>query len=85
MENPFEAIENRLIRIEYLLLEIIGKPKEIIYDEDLLISKEVLDLLRIKYTTLWRWQKQGRIKVYKVGKINYYKRSEIMDMLLISK
>jgi len=85
MENPFELIENRLIRIESLLLEIIGKPEEIVDDEDLLISKEVLDLLRIKYTTLWRWQKQGRINVYKVGKINYYKRKEIMENLLMSK
>ncbi len=53
--------------------------------DELLLTSQALELLKIKGTTLWRWHKQGRINVYKVGKINYYKKAELMDCLILSK
>lgn len=49
--------------------------------EDLLTPKEACGLLRITSTTLWRYEKQGKIKVYGIGAKRYYKRSELMESL----
>jgi hypothetical protein len=54
-------------------------------DEELLTKKQACDLLKIKETTLWRWQKQGRIDCYKISKNNYYKRSELLNCLILLK
>lgn len=54
-------------------------------NEDLLSREEVLDLLKINASTLWHWQKKGRIKVYKFANKCYYKRSELMDGLITKK
>jgi hypothetical protein len=45
---------------------------------DLIIREQVLDLLQINASTLYRWTKQGRITVYKYSNKCYYKRSEIL-------
>ena len=54
-------------------------------NEDLLSREQVLDLLKINASTLWHWQKKGRIKVYKFANKCYYKRSELMDGLITKK
>ena len=53
--------------------------------EELMTQKEVCELLRIDASTLWNWCNQGRIKKYGISKRRYYKRSEIMDSLILSK
>jgi hypothetical protein len=82
MENPFEIIINRLTNIENLLIEIQGKTKEVIIDEELIGRLEACELLKINSTTLWRWQKEGRINVYKFCKKSYYKRNELLDSII---
>ena len=53
--------------------------------DELLTKNEACNLLKIKETTLWRWQKQGRIDCYKISKNNYYKRSELLNCLILLK
>jgi hypothetical protein len=53
--------------------------------EDLLTREQVLDLLQINPTTLWHYQNKGKIPFYKLANKCYYKRSEIMDSLILVK
>jgi hypothetical protein len=53
--------------------------------EDLLNRQQVLELLNINATTLWHYQNKGKIPFYKFANKCYYKRSEIMDSLILVK
>ena len=53
--------------------------------DDLLSREQVLELLQINASTLWHWQNKGRIKVYKFSNKCYYKRSELMNDLILLK
>jgi hypothetical protein len=53
--------------------------------DELLNKKQACKLLKITPTTIWRWQKQGRIQTYKVSKINYYKKAELLNCLTLLK
>jgi hypothetical protein len=53
--------------------------------DDLMTRNEVLELLKINGSTLWRYQNQGRIKVYKFSNKAYFKRSELMNDLILLK
>ena len=68
------------IRIEIDALKVeLSNPQE--NNEELLNRKEVCELLRISEVTLWNWEKEGRIRSYKVNSRNYYKRSDIESAL----
>lgn len=54
-------------------------------NDDLMTRKEVLELLQINPSTLWHYQNKGRIKVYKFSNKCYYKRSELMNDLILLK
>lgn len=49
--------------------------------EPFLSSNEVLRLLKIGRTTLWRWNKEGLINPFKVGKKLMYRKSELDNLL----
>ena len=49
--------------------------------DELLTREEVLDLLQIDSSTLWRYQNDGKIKAYGIGNRRYYKKAEIIDAL----
>lgn len=53
--------------------------------EDLLNRQQVLELLNINPTTLWHYQNKGKIPFYKFANKCYYKRSEIMNSLILVK
>jgi hypothetical protein len=53
--------------------------------EDLLSREQVLDLLQINPTTLWHYQNKGKIPFYKFANKCFYKRSEIMNSLILVK
>jgi len=53
--------------------------------DDLMTRNEVLELLKINGSTLWRYQNQGRIKVYKINNKAYFKHSELMNDLILLK
>jgi excisionase family DNA binding protein len=49
--------------------------------DELLTKKQVCQYLNVTPTTIWRWQKQGKIETYGIGKIRYYKKAEITNLL----
>jgi len=51
-------------------------------DDDLLTTDQACSLLKIDQSTIWRWGKAKKIKVYAICGKRYYKRSEIMDSLI---
>ena len=53
--------------------------------EELLTKKQVCELLQITLTTLWRWEKNGKIETYGIGKNRYYKKAEILNLLTLVK
>ena len=50
-------------------------------EEDYLNAKEVLQLLKISYATLWRKETEGLIKFTKIGAKKLYKKSDIIELL----
>ena len=49
--------------------------------DELLTKKQVCKYLNVTPTTIWRWQKQGKIETYGIGKIRYYKKADILNLL----
>lgn len=85
VSNPFALLNERLERIESLLLEQQSQeakqPHQSTDETDLLTPKESAKLLRISIPTLWRWQKKGKVKCYGIAGSRYYKRSELLESL----
>jgi hypothetical protein len=53
--------------------------------EELLTREEACRFLRIDSSTLWAWSSQGRVKSYGIGARRYYKRSELLESLILLK
>ncbi len=53
--------------------------------DEILTKKEVCEFLKVQPITLWRWQKQGKIETYGIGKNRYYKKAEILNLLTLVK
>lgn len=51
-------------------------------NDDLMSRKQVLELLKIDASTLYRYQNSGKIPVHKFANRCYYKRSELMQCLI---
>jgi excisionase family DNA binding protein len=64
------------------ILEIMAKPKE---EEVLLTQKEVADFYRVSKATIIKWQKEGKIKAYSIDNERRYKKSELLDNLVLMK
>lgn len=54
-------------------------------DPDLITIKEACDLLSVSRGTLWRYEQQGKIKVYGIGARRLLKRSEVLNSLTLKK
>jgi len=64
------------------ILEIMTKPKE---DEVLLTQSEVCAFYKVSKPTIIKWQKEGKIKAYSIDNERRYKKSELMDSLVLMK
>jgi len=76
MQNPFEIFEERLKRIENLLLEIRGEKKPVAQDS-YITREEAANILRITLPTLHSYTMKGKIKGYRIGRRILYKKNEI--------
>ena len=55
-------------------------------NDEILTRDEVCELLSINASTLWSWQKQGKVKAFGItGSRRYYKRSQILENLTLLK
>ena len=55
------------------------KPKEA---EEYLTRTDVASMLKVNFSTLWNWQKKGKLIPSGIGGRVYYKRSDIEAMLI---
>ncbi len=76
MNNPFEAITERLSNIENLLLEIKHKPELEKQPENCTIKETAL-LLKVSEQSVHNYIKKGFLPAQKVGRILLIKRSDI--------
>ena len=80
MNNPFEAIDQRLSNIENLLLDIKHKPIEAEKTENLTV-KEASELLKVSDQSVHNYIKRGFLPAVKVGRILLLKRVDIENSL----
>lgn len=64
------------------IVKILEKPKE---EEVLLTQSEVCAFYRVSKTTIIKWQKEGKIKAYSIDNERRYKKSELLDGLVLMK
>jgi hypothetical protein len=64
------------------ILAVLEKPKE---EEVLLTQSEVCTFYKVSKTTIIKWQKEGKIKVYGIDNERRYKKSELLDSLILVK
>ena len=76
--NP-EDFKNEIIKG---ILEIVAKPKE---EEVLLTQSEVCAFYKVSKPTIIKWQKEGKIKAYAIDNERRYKKSELLDSLVLMK
>ena len=80
MNNPFEAIAERLSNIESLLLELKHKPVEEEKSENLTV-KETAEVLKVSEQSVHNYIKRGTLSAQKVGRILLIKRVDLEKAL----
>ena len=87
MENPFDILNERLIRIEALLKELMENQNRerpapsIISSEKLIGDKALAEYLGCTIQTVSRLKKNGKITFHRYGRKYYYKSDEIDEAL----
>lgn len=81
MPETLEALMALSIQI---LNETKQKPANVFFHDlkEILSVKEVCELLCINRTTLWNWEKKGSVKSYGIEGRKYFKRSDILELLI---
>jgi len=54
-------------------------------NEDLLTREETCKFLKIDSSTLWAWTNKGKVLAHGIGARRYYKRSELLQSLILLK
>jgi hypothetical protein len=54
-------------------------------DEELLTREETCKFLKIDSSTLWAWTNKGKVLAHGIGARRYYKRSELLECLILLK
>lgn len=83
MQNPFETIKQDLETIKSLLLEKQSTPSDTPKKEEDFLAEyipkcEVRGKLA-SASTLWKYEKEGRLQAYGIGGKRFYKKAEIED------
>ena len=72
--SMFEGLQNQLLELKANLV-----PKE---PNEYLTRNEVAELLKCDLSTLWNWQRKGKLTAYGIGSRIYFKRSDIDSILI---
>ena len=78
MSNPFQQLDERLERIEKILLNTEHAPA----NDTLLSKKDVCELLGISLNTLDTYTKNKTIPCYGIGSRIVFKREEVIGSLI---
>ncbi|MDO6736501.1 helix-turn-helix domain-containing protein [Wenyingzhuangia sp. 2_MG-2023] len=77
--NP-EQLQNAIT--ESVKQQVSELKKYFTEPEELLTREETATLLKVDKSTLWNWQKQGKLIPYGLQGRVYYKRSDIMKAIV---
>lgn len=65
-------------------IELLKKElKEDNHKKELLTQKETAEFLKVDASTIYHWVKRGNIKSYGIGGRRYFKRSELIESLIL--
>lgn len=80
--TPDELLANiRIVVADAIKHAKKEEPKQ----EEHLTTSDAMELLDCSKTTLWKWEKDGRIKKYGLGRKIYYKRTELLAAIKLIK
>lgn len=81
MSNPFEEINSRLERIEFILLDrkLETTTDNLSTADDFLTVNEAADLLHLKKPTVYSKVSRGELPVMKRGKRLYFSKQELLE------
>ncbi len=83
MNNPFEALEQRLSRVENLLIDLKNQPKQESAEssEKLLSVKEAAEFLRLQPPTIYAKVHRGELPFMKESKRVYFLKSDLLKFI----
>ena len=83
MDNPFNLIDQRLDRIESLVLELKSKSSQPSppYTKDLMSINEAVVLLELAKSTVYNLVSSGKLPVMKKSKRLYFSRKELLQWI----
>ena len=81
MQNPFEAINQRLSTIESLLSDIHGLNKTDNSGNEILSIQQAMELTHLAKQTIYGLVSSKRIPFFKKGKKLYFKKDEVLEWL----
>ena len=62
-------------------LDDLKKELQLKEPEQLLTREQTAKLLQVNLSTLWHWERKGKIQSFGIGNRRYYKRNEILESL----
>jgi excisionase family DNA binding protein len=77
-----EKLYNEIRGIIMDELKGIKKDHSLNQPDELLTREETSQLLKINLSTLWHWQKKGKLPTYSIGNRIYFKRGDIEKALI---
>lgn len=80
-----EALIEKINECVKLQLDDFKKNLNTTNPDELMTRKEACLFLKIELTTLYHWQKAGKIKMYGIGNRRFLKKAEIMECLILKK
>ncbi|MHB1107098.1 MAG: helix-turn-helix domain-containing protein [Lutibacter sp.] len=81
------SVEDLTEKIALKTIELLEQKKQSpTHDPDILLTRaEACKFLKIEQTTLYHWQKAGKIKMYGIGNRRFLKKAELMECLILKK
>ena len=83
--TPKELSDLIMESVKNQLKEFSGELNTQTANDDLLTRDETCSFLKIDSSTLWSWTNKGKVKSYGIGARRYYKRSELLESLILIK
>lgn len=74
------TFENLLVHLcELKLNDMVTISKD---GKDLLTTADIITLFQVCRTTIYNWEKQGKLKPYKVGRKKFYARQDVQSLFI---
>jgi len=77
-QNPLQKL---VVKNQKANLNVIDSEEGKDSQDSYVSRKDLLAILKIDSTTLWRWQRAGKIHAYRLNNRNVYKLSEVKEII----